>query len=149
MLGSVWNSWYWLYRTVIDQGLHLSLQKLGELLGNYTCCTSCVVYILTSGLSPFLLAPKSGVGFVWNLGENKIYTDCICFLSILAKVVPQPSKNWFHCIAFHVEPCLVLWCFALLLKWWRCCFTSNYGVLTYKEIQVAKLLWGLFYILYV
>ena len=31
----------------------------------------CVVYILTSGLSPFLLAPKSGVGFAWNLGEIK------------------------------------------------------------------------------
>ena len=68
----------------------------------------CVVYILTSGLSPFLLAPKSGVSLACNLGENKIYMGCSCFISILAEVVPQPSKNWFHCIAFHVEPCLVL-----------------------------------------
>ena len=63
-VGKCLNLWYWLYRTVIDQGLHLSLQKLAELLGNYTCYTGCVVYILTSGLSPFLLAPKSGVSFV-------------------------------------------------------------------------------------
>ena len=55
---------YPLYCGSIDQGLHLSLQKLAELLGNYTCYMGCVVYILISGLSPFLLAPKSGVSFV-------------------------------------------------------------------------------------
>ena len=38
--------------------------KISELLGNYTCYMGCVVYILTSGLSTFLLAPKSGVSSV-------------------------------------------------------------------------------------
>ena len=37
---------------------------------------------------------------------------CTCFLSILAEVVPQPSKNWFHCIAFVVN--LARFCDVLL-----------------------------------
>ena len=45
---------------------------------------SVFVYIVTCILSPFLLATKSGVGFVLKFKRNKTHTDFVCFFSILA-----------------------------------------------------------------
>ena len=68
-----------------------------ELIGNYTLEKGCtwvsVCYIVTCILSPFLLATKSGVGFVLEFKRDKTHTDFVCFFSILAEVVPQLSKN--------------------------------------------------------
>ena len=61
---------------------------------------SVFVYIVTCILSPFLLATKSGVSFCLKFKRNKTHTDFVCFFSILAKVVPQLSKNWFTVFAF-------------------------------------------------
>ena len=73
------------------------------------------VYILTCAchLSCLLLNLVSVFSEIW--GKIKYIRICTCFLSILAEVVPQPSKNWFHCIAFMVN--LAWFCDVLLCFW--------------------------------
>ena len=75
----------------------------------------CVVYILTSGLSPFLLVTRSGVSILPKNKGDKICTAFVCFLSILTEVVPQLSKNWFTVLLFMVN---LAWFCDVLLHFW-------------------------------
>ena len=94
----------------------------------------CVVYFVTCGLSPFLLATKSGVGICLKFERDKTCIDYISFFSNFSRGGTSASQNWFTVFCFswgtYIGSCDN---FVLLLRWCQSCLSSNCGVLTCKE----------------